>query len=913
MATNRLLTLLNVRPTEVWLVKRLFWLQFFQGIALAFYFTSTYAEFLHYYPVTELWKVFVYSAFLLWVFGFIYSKVEHAFSIEKVSIYTTIFMAVSMLAFRLIEGHNHDATLFYWSVAWFNVLYLYNNFEFWGIASLLFNVRQSKRLFGVISAGEIPAKLIGYTLASLVVGYVGTANLMLAGVLSMLLSLPFLVSIARSGKIQHIGHDTAQHVSSGQVKTLIKKFTVNKLIRLIAILSLVVSLVDLLISYAFYGEVKKAGYSDVELAQFIAIFMATARFASLFFRLIVTGRIIESMGVKFSLLLTPIVLLLLIFSIFAIDSAFPDISTVFYALGITYILLDILKSSVHTPILLSIIQPLQAHDRLRAHNVVKGIMDPFAFLIAGTFIFGMLTIGQKIYWNTILITVLFTSAIWLIMVFRVNRQYFITLFNNLSSRSYHPGEFNLINNETLNLIKEKLKYAPSTEVVHMLRILRGSNHTDIHGIVNIALRHTDEEVQKEALLLAEFNGIENLDTEVLQILENKNAGIELRLYAAKVYTSITKNTAQLTRLMDYPNEEIRKVVIANMIQLDNVVYQRRSIEKLQGYITSKNIADKIYATEALENAMNDDGRMLLIKLLKDENPDVVKAAIQAGGINAHTQILEALLVMFHLYPVEIIKAFQQAKEKAIPYIKRCIMLHITDRLAVEKLIALCGRIKGPEATELLIDLLESIPQFKDRIIRALVRCNYKASGKMMHKTDKLINECYQEVFEILHMQRTLQPGMDSYSIMNNSLQLELNTIRDTILNLFTFIYSTEHIEEVRQAFIIDENHRLANAFELLEMNVSKHHAHIFALLFEKEDLDHRLARLSLPEGKPIRELQDVFYGVLDNKQFDYMDWTKSCSLYTGKKNTFKLDKDIVTKYTKAEHPVLKETAIFALS
>ncbi|MFZ1800467.1 MAG: hypothetical protein WAU21_12830, partial [Chitinophagales bacterium] len=128
MATERILTLLNVRQAEVWLVKRLFWLQFFQGIALAFFFTTTYAEFLHHFPITELWRVFILSAFLLWIFGFIYSKFEHRISPEKLSIYTTIFMAASMLVFQIIEGRTHSEAYFYWAVAWFNVLYLYNNF-----------------------------------------------------------------------------------------------------------------------------------------------------------------------------------------------------------------------------------------------------------------------------------------------------------------------------------------------------------------------------------------------------------------------------------------------------------------------------------------------------------------------------------------------------------------------------------------------------------------------------------------------------------------------------------------------------------------------------------------------------------------------------------------------------------------
>lgn len=913
MATDRLLALINVRQGEVWLVKRLFWLQFFQGIALAFYFTSTYAEFLHTFPIIELWKVFVISAFLLWIFGFIYSKFEHRISPEKLSIYTTIFMAASMLAFQIVEGHNHDTTLFYWSVAWFNVLYLYNNFEFWGIASLLFNVRQSKRLFGVISAGEIPAKLIGYTLASLFVGYVGTSNLMLAGVVSMLLSLPFLVSIGRSGKIQHeVGH-TIHHVHSGQVKTLIKKFTANKLILFIAILSFTASIVDLMMNFAFYGQVKKAGYSDVELAQFIAIFLATARFFSLFFRLIFTSRIVENLGIKISLLLTPVILIALVASIFSIDYLNHNASYVFYALGITCILLDIFKSSVNTPVFLSIIQPLQAHDRLRAHNVIKGIMDPFAYLLVGGFIFALISIDKKIDWQLILYTVMIPSVAWIIMAFVVNRQYFITLFKNLSSRSYHPGEFNLVTGETLNLIKAKINSASKTEIIHLMRMLRGNDNPEIESVIKLALTHKDDLVITEALLLAEFNNITNIEKDVLQLLENENNSSHIRKHAAELYSKISTNTKQVTLLMDHPDEEIRKVVVANLVHSKNEPQQRRSIEKLQNYITSNDHNNKKYAAKSLVHAITESGRNLLITLMRDKDKSIAEIAIHSAGQNAHPQLLETLLQLYPVYTNEVIKAFQQAKSSSIPYIKRCINLHVTDRFATEKLISLCGRIKGEDAVNLLIDLLDTKPEYRDKIIRALMRCNYKAKGNMIAKTEKLIADYYSVAGEILHMMHAIEPRHEKFEILMRSLHLEMNTIRESVLNLFTFIYTTDHIEEVRQAFNINENHTLANAFELLEMNISKNHARQFAILFENEELKHRCSKIKLPDGVHIQHADDVLKGVLDSSRFSYLDWTKSCSLYTGKKNTLHLDHVVVKKYTLAEHPVLKETAIFALT
>ncbi|KYP16224.1 MAG: hypothetical protein A1D16_14310 [Flavihumibacter sp. CACIAM 22H1] len=190
MKSNRFwLNLLNIQRNEWPVVKQLFWLQFFQGAGISFFFTAEFARFLEKFPVHELPWVMVLSAFLLWITGFAYTILEHHIPFKKFNEGIILFMAGTMLLLRIGSTVITDNWLYYVSLAWFYVLYLLNNLEFWGIASRLFNIRQSKRLFGVISSGDIPAKFIGYTMALLFVPYTGTLNLLFLGVISMLSSM----------------------------------------------------------------------------------------------------------------------------------------------------------------------------------------------------------------------------------------------------------------------------------------------------------------------------------------------------------------------------------------------------------------------------------------------------------------------------------------------------------------------------------------------------------------------------------------------------------------------------------------------------------------------------------------------------------------------------------------------------
>ena len=380
---------LNIRPDEGWLVKKLFLLQFFQGAGITFFFTAGFALFLDKFPITELPYVFIIASLLLWVAGFIYSKIEHLFEISNLCIIITVFMLASMLFFRIAFEFVESKWFLYWMLAWFNVLYLLNNLEFWGVASLSFDVRQSKRLFGVISAGDIPAKFIGYSLAYLILPLIGSINLLWIGIIFMLASIPYLIRIKKSGKLIEVQHKTPHHKlqqpkhSSEGFRKIVKNFSENILIRRLSVLSIIITSSFILINYEFYAGVKEAYHDDVSLARFIALFLAAVRIIAMIVKVIFTGRLINRLGIVKSLLITPVVLFILIMAVILTKNLPESLKATVYLFGGTYIVVDILRSAINSPVFLTIMQPLSNHERLRAHTILKGIMDPFASLICG--------------------------------------------------------------------------------------------------------------------------------------------------------------------------------------------------------------------------------------------------------------------------------------------------------------------------------------------------------------------------------------------------------------------------------------------------------------------------------------------------------------------------------------------------
>jgi len=250
-----LLQLLNVRHAEWKVVTKLFWLQFFMGTGIAFFFTASFSYFLEKFSASQLAWVMIIASPLLLVTGWVFNKFEHRIHLARVGTIVIILMSISILFFQVSSNWIKADWFYYLMFAWYYVLYLASNLCFWSITSTLFDVRQSKRLFAVISGGDIPAKFIGYTIAYFFVKAVGPLNMMWLAFLFMLGSLPFLYDISKLGVIHHHQHHPdheVQFIQGKGLKAFIKRYTLNTMIRRLAVLTFIISASLAIINYAYY-------------------------------------------------------------------------------------------------------------------------------------------------------------------------------------------------------------------------------------------------------------------------------------------------------------------------------------------------------------------------------------------------------------------------------------------------------------------------------------------------------------------------------------------------------------------------------------------------------------------------------------------------------------------------------------
>ncbi len=900
---------LNVRRDEWWLVRKLFLLQFFQGAGIAFFFTSAFSRFLEKFPVSGLAYVFILSSFLLWIAGFLYGKLEHHLSPYRLCTIITLVLAVSMIVFRAGTEFIHSDWFYFLMLAWFNVLYLLNNLMFWGMAAQSYDVRQSKRLFGVISAGDIPAKFLGYSVALFTVTYIGTANLLLVGFFFILFSFRYFKKILQSDKPEKSHHtEPIHHVA--KINSIVKDYTINTLVRRVAILSLIVSACIILINYGFYSEVKGTK-NDVELAHFIALFLATARLVALVIKILVTSRLLYWLGNRTALIITPLLLIILISALLLADAMTFNSKIVLYIFGLAAIGVDVLRSAINSPVLLTMMQPLSTLERLRAHNIVKGIMDPFAYLFSGIFLLVLLEL--KLYNLQTLSYVLFGLAIaWIIGIFRVHQQYLKTLIKTISSRYFTQEEFNLYDSAARELIEKKINTGTELEVLYILKMLGSRPGTESNRLIIHALHHPSVKVVAEALRFVSVLKIKEAESWLSSIIENHPAD-NIRSEAIKVLAEIAFHDSVIVPLMNSDDKSIRHssiISILNHSRTENHISEAE--KKLKVLFASDKVVEKKEAASMLCEIISNNFDNELIQLYNTKDPDLQQSSIRAMGFHPSAQCLGHLINNIDEHEKEVIEALIMGREKSLPFMKARILDARCSAKQKENLINAIGRISGKASHEVLLGLVNELPGSESLIIKVLHRCHYTAGKKDQKFIEDLTRNQLIAAASVLHMQKNILPEKEKYQVLFGSLQLELTEIRGTLLFLFSFLYEREKISKIKAAIEINKNEANANAIELVDMTVKKEFANPFNAAFEHGDLEHRCALLRNIFPKDLFPgIDPIITEILIDKKLFYNNWSKACSLYYSKQFKHSIEKTLISKYLESESLLLKETARYA--
>ena len=384
--TERGRQLLGVRPEEGRTVWLFFLHNFLLGIGTVQVYVAANVLLLENNPERNLPLAYGVAALAMLGAGRLYGYFEHHWALQKLA-GRVLLMAVALagvVAVLVLTGHSVASAVAV--MAGYRVIYLLTSLEFWGVSAVAFDVRQGRRLFGVISAGDMPAKALGALLGMLVHSSTELPGLLLMAFGAFLGALWVLRATLRSHAVEAAPARRAARpvaVAPGLQRWFGESALVLNLCLALAALAAITTGIE----YLFFVNVKHRFHDEAAVMRFVGSVLISTYLLAMLFKLLLSQHTLDRLGVRRVLLALPVALLAGL-AVYAGLGRVGLETRLLYFCGL-FLGQEVLRRAVFDPVFLLLFQPLAAPERLHAHTLVKGLYEPLGMGLAGVLLIAL--------------------------------------------------------------------------------------------------------------------------------------------------------------------------------------------------------------------------------------------------------------------------------------------------------------------------------------------------------------------------------------------------------------------------------------------------------------------------------------------------------------------------------------------
>ncbi len=878
---ERLYRILNIKHSESSQVFDLLTVQFFIGLANALLNVIALTLFIYNFSIHSLPLVYLSVAGLLILLNFFYEKLEHTFSPLKVLKYVIIFGAILLFVLWMGLSYGNKNDFIFILLCSSVLIYMVTGYAFWGLVSLLFNIRESRRVFSIVGSGEMPAKLIGYIAPPLLIPFIGMTNVIWLAIASFCVGFILFNRYTKKktwdafrskshGEHHHEEHD---HKKQGFIAFFFK----HRLIFTISLLSIISYNVFVLVDFTFISQVKLRFENITDLAAYISLFFAFGRLIAMAFKLIFTSRVIEKLGVIYCLFITPVALFLfcLVFFLTGENSNYN-----LFIFGLMAMLTEVLRSTMQEPVFFILFQPLKENLRLKGHIISKGYMYPPSLIIVGLSLWFLHKTGTPI---TILLSikvVIINLVVWAVIIFFMRRTYLNTVHASIKKGTFNSEDIYITDHQTINILLNKIAAGKRIEVIYALNLLENSGYTGLNELLEKQLiEGKDIEVKKYALDRVESLGKVSVDTLKKMLDGTKDAELEQKIISllCKNDEEFLKKASEDIQAHEY---SIRKIIIVNLLNQREFNYLFIAGQEINCLLHSEDPVERELAVDIISELKNVQFSDAIDHLINDDVIAVRRVAITAACKLRMNKLLPKILALLdhHEHKNIVLKGLQVYGDFLFDDIRESA-ISIPDKYLPD-FIKIAGKIKGEHSTAFLISKMDSEEvSIKENILHALWIKGYEPSGTSENeKFSELLNRFLKAGLDKVQDYNHI-PDFNDRELIKRSIFNEIENDLQVSLKTCALLFRRKEINRILELMEIDKQDRLYNAMEMLELVLPKKVSKELNLLFDFILDPHNSSRTAMKN-----EIKFFYEKVFFDAPHLYNPWTKAICVYSSWKN-----------------------------
>ncbi len=785
---DKVLELFNIEKKEALPVTLLLIQSFFIGGFIGAFEISSYSLFLGIFPKEYIAKAYVVSGVVGILITASYSKLQSRKLFSHLSIINALFIIATVVLLRIgFSLENMNKVVIFFVFVLFGPLRIIAVVAFWGTVVRLFSLRQGKRLFGIIDAGQIVGNIVCSLIIPVLLNFfLTTIDILWISAGSILIAMLIQMYIVRRFDVDEKSdqHDDEEVAVSKSLP--FKELLKIKYVRVMSIFVVLSMASAFFIHFSFMMVAKDKYPIETELTKFFAFFNGTVMFFSLIIKTFVYSKLLKTYGLKISLTLSPFLLGIFTLGTVLIGSFFgylPDSDgfILFFMIIVLNRLFSVaLKDSFEAPSFKVLYQSLEKAIRYDVQAKIDGTVNEFAALGTGIFLMllGFLPFFKTLHYSYVLLGIV---LIWVVVSFDTYKEYKNSLKQSLAKfqklfKSRETGK------RDVDIIVISAK-----DIVDELRLL-----------YIIDPRKMIRELVKA------YNSGDNTVKLELQKFQDDY----IVLYPGR--RSVLQEEAVVN--CDWVKEEYNN--FNNKVK--NLINSNQDLEK---FVYSNDSKDRLFAARYIEIRGGKNYNNLLIHLVRDVEINVKKAALVASSFVDPYEFAPICLdfLMSQSSIGHAREALIEMGDEALEYLEQAYYKTEATTQFLVRVTSVMGEIGGVTANRYLVNKLNDHHKIiTEIVIKSLSEIGFKADDTYLPKVIQAIrNKIGVTAWNI-----SAKYIVDEYQLdgrLSKELEIEIESNYYSIFNMLSLCYDPESIIQIRKNLNSGTNEGVGFAIELLDL------------------------------------------------------------------------------------------------
>ncbi len=855
---------------------------FAMGLATTFFETAASALFLARFAAPLLPWVYITAAALNTATGLVYSNVGRRVPFARLMSSTLILLIVTVSLLRAGLALTAAPWLVFALLVWYRAVSALTDLEYWAVATRLYDVRQAKRLFGLIGSGEVVARIAASFSVPLLAPRIGVTNLIALSALALVACLSLVRSVLKLEEAGVARHPPAAEKSGGHS---LARLLSNRYLLLLFSIAFFGVLAKYFVDFAFLAQVKSRYRDAAAVAGFFGLFSGVSQVLSLLARIFLSGPLLGRYGIRLGLLALPIAQALcsaLIIAVAATGLGPGATAALFWLVVANQGIYKTFKHPIDNPSFKVLYQPLRKDERLSSQIAVETMVTPITTGLAG-FVMLLFTVVLPYAPVRFTLVMLATFIGWVAVARLAGRAYAEALTRALRGRLWHDGVLSFDDERSRAILEETLNSSDAPQVLLALDVLQKSDSEHLTPALVRLLRHPSPDVRLSALQRIERLRVSEAAEDIVPLTRpGELAAVRAAALRARAAVVGEASADALGDLLDDPAPEVRRAALVGLLQHGGRRGSTLGGPRLEALATSSQASDRIAAADAIGSAGRREWLERLLALLGDEDTGVRKAALAAAGRVGGDAVWPVVAAALDDRRVagDAALALSSGEDAAIPHLVAVLDTASRPRTRVLAARAL-GRMTSDRARKALeARLAAPHADLRTEIFEALRLHGYRAEGNAREVVlSRLREEAEDAASKILaHHDLAPVPGL---FLLSDALDSEIAEGRRRVFLLLSFLYDPKAILRARDNLAHASKDKRAYASEVLDVTLPMEMKHLLLPILDDLPPEERRRRLAGHDKGHGVGHEERIRAILNRTDEWLLPWTRAIAARAG--------------------------------